>query len=481
MALCPPEDLCCPACQDVFRDPLLLSCCHSFCRSCLQSWWSLKRVQECPLCRVVCEWSHPPSNLALKNLCDTLQRPRDAASSSSSGSASICQVHHERLKLFCLDHQRPVCLVCRDARAHEDHRFRPIDEEAQERREGLRAGLKPLQDGVKAFAEARGNFRLAQEHLERQSRQVERRVREQFQKLREFLQVEEEARLRDLKEEEERKAGLLRARRQELNRDLEALSGIVDATEEELRAEDALFLTGYRVSENRVQQCPSPEPPRLPEAALIDVAKHLGNLSFNVWSKMKDMVTYTPVVLDPNTANAELVLSEDLSGVRHGKRQRLPDNPERFSFWDSVLGSEGLCGGTHSWDVEVGDSREWELGVLAQSACRTDFSGSTAWSLELSGKGYRAYSPTHKYTALPLSHRPRTVRVRLDRKRGELVFSDPDTDTHIHTFTHTFTETLSPHLCTRGPLPLRILPVKVSVHIGPGGTSSSMNSLTDSG
>uniref|UniRef100_A0A672GBF2 Tripartite motif containing 35-12 n=1 Tax=Salarias fasciatus TaxID=181472 RepID=A0A672GBF2_SALFA len=441
MASCSEEDLCCPACQDFFRDPLLLSCSHSFCRSCLHSWWSMKQVQECPLCRVVCAWSNPPSNLALRNLCETLRGPR-----SASRSASLCRLHHERLKLFCLDHQQPACVVCRDAKVHADHRFRPIDEEAQERREELRAGLKPLQDRLKAFTEAERNFRLAAEHLKKQSRRVERRVREQFRKLREFLQEEEEARLQALREEEEQKTGLLRAMTEELSRDMEALSHAVTATEEELRADDASFLTGYQVSGRRVQQCLQPDPPQLPEGTLIDVAKHLGNLTFNIWNKMKDMVTYTPVVLDPNTANAELVLSEDLSSARHGKRQRLPDNPERFGFWDSVLGSEGLCRGAHSWDVEVGDSREWELGVLPESVCRTDFSGSAAWSLELSAKGYRAYSPKHKYTALPLTHKLRRVRVHLDWERGELTFSDPDSNTHIHTFTHTFTETLSPHL-----------------------------------
>uniref|UniRef100_A0AAX7UPD0 RING-type domain-containing protein n=1 Tax=Astatotilapia calliptera TaxID=8154 RepID=A0AAX7UPD0_ASTCA len=39
---CLPTDLCCPVCQEVFRDPVLLSCSHSFCKDCLKRWWRKK-------------------------------------------------------------------------------------------------------------------------------------------------------------------------------------------------------------------------------------------------------------------------------------------------------------------------------------------------------------------------------------------------------------------------------------------------------
>uniref|UniRef100_A0A3Q3IS07 RING-type domain-containing protein n=1 Tax=Monopterus albus TaxID=43700 RepID=A0A3Q3IS07_MONAL len=42
-------DLCCPVCQDVFKDPVVLSCSHSFCKDCLQSWWTEKGHRECPV------------------------------------------------------------------------------------------------------------------------------------------------------------------------------------------------------------------------------------------------------------------------------------------------------------------------------------------------------------------------------------------------------------------------------------------------
>uniref|UniRef100_A0A669DIX9 RING-type domain-containing protein n=1 Tax=Oreochromis niloticus TaxID=8128 RepID=A0A669DIX9_ORENI len=71
------EDLCCPVCQEVFRDPVLLSCSHSFCKDCLKRWWRERPTRECPVCKRRSSKYDPPLNRALKNLCEF--RPIDEA------------------------------------------------------------------------------------------------------------------------------------------------------------------------------------------------------------------------------------------------------------------------------------------------------------------------------------------------------------------------------------------------------------------
>ncbi|XP_030275729.1 nuclear factor 7, ovary-like [Sparus aurata] len=461
MAYCSEADLSCPICHDIFKDPVFLTCSHSFCRDCVQRWWMEKLIKECPVCKERPLMSDPPPNLALKNLCENVVLKKDQKPSAESKSR--CSVHSEILRLFCLDHQQLVCLVCRDSKKHNNHRIRPIDEAAQDLKEELQKSLKPLQDKLEVHRGIQGNIDQTAKHIKVQARHTEKQIREQFKKLHQFLEEEEEARISALREEEKQKIQMMKEKTAALSKDIAALSDTIRTTEEELRAEDVSFLQNYKATVKRVQQRPLLEDPQLVSGALIDEAKHLGNLSYNIWINMKETFAYTPVVLDPNTVNPELLLSEDLTGVRRGERQKLPDNPERFDCHRSVVGSEGFDSGTHSWDVEAGDSTDWVLGVAAESAQRKGDIWSGLWYLKLSDCKYTAASPIYPYIFLPVKKKLQRIRVELDFNRGSLSFSDSDTNTHIHTFTHTFTDRLVLYISNKNKHQLKILPVNVSV------------------
>ncbi|CAL8363438.1 unnamed protein product [Lota lota] len=277
----PVDDLSCSVCHDIFKDPVLLSCSHSFSKDCLESWWTQSQEQQCPLCKRRSSKAEPPSNLALKNLSKAFQQ----------ANADLCPRHA---------------------------------------------------------------------HIELQTAHTERHIKKEFKKLHQFLQDEEESRITALRDEEQLKGQKMKKEIEELSRQIETLSNTVTETEKQLGAGDISFLKNYKATAEKAAQ-PRPLVPALPKGALMDVAKHLGNLVYAVWKKLEENVSYIPVILDANTAGTDLHLSEDLTSVRCGARQQLPENPERLEY--GMLGSGFPTSASYNWEVEVGDSTHWELGV----------------------------------------------------------------------------------------------------------------------
>ncbi|XP_028848265.1 zinc-binding protein A33-like [Denticeps clupeoides] len=458
------EDLSCPVCYEIFKDPLIMSCSHSVCKVCLQKFWESKESRECPVCRRRSSKEEPPPNLALKNLCESFSVEK--IQRCSAGSEVLCSQHGEKLKLFCLEEQQLVCLVCRDSAKHRNHRFQPVDEAAVEFKENLKMKLKPLQETLKIFKDVKLTWNQTAEKIQIQTQHTERRIKEEFQKLHQFLRDEEAARIAALREEEEQKSQMMKEKMEKMSREISSLSDTIRAVEEEMGAEDVSFLQNYRTTITRTQ-CRLEHPERL-SGALIHVEKHLENLKFTVWEKMQEII-HTPVTLNPITAHPRLVLSEDLTSVRYSDEiQNLPDNPERFDLYAAVLGSEGFNSGTHCWDVDVGENTRWVLGVMTESAERKGevFSRSGIWYMCYYDGKYGAGSTPNPDSLLSVNRKLQKIRVTLDWDGGNLSFSDAVNNTHLHTHTHTFTERVFPYFSTVCELsPLRILAVKVRVSV----------------
>ncbi|XP_029999796.1 zinc-binding protein A33-like [Sphaeramia orbicularis] len=441
--------LSCHVCSEMFRDPVSLSCNHSFCSNCLKEFWEQTKNKNCPICKRKSSNDDPRENFSLKELADSFAGRLNVGSSETEIGQKkvevVCSKHQEEPKLFCKDENRAVCSIC-DVSVHDNHTVVPVEEAVTEMKDELKSDLKSLQEKKKKYEETQKTYNEIMKLSKKQVLFTENQIRAEFNKLQQFLKEEEESRLAALREEEEQKRRSVIREMKRIEEQMSSVSDSICAVEEELQKASAPFLISCKDTQSRARAQCSVSEPQLISGALIHVDKHLGNLSFRVWDKMRDKVHFSPVILDPNTAHGRLHLSDDLTSVRYGDtKQHLPDNPERFTNYADVHGSEGFNSGKHSWDVEVGDHPEWTLGVVKESVHRQGerfvSPEDGIWCLKHhSGKYINGLQQT-----VTVQTSPQRIRVELDYDRGEVSFYNAEDKTHIYTQIGCFLEKLYPY------------------------------------
>ncbi|XP_049325507.1 nuclear factor 7, ovary-like [Astyanax mexicanus] len=277
--------------------------------------------------------------------------------------------------------------------------------------------------------------------------QTEEQIKEEFEKLHQFLRDEEEARITALKQEEEEKKQKINEKVMEIEKVWSGLSERIKKTEDDMKGDESLFIHNFRDIEERTKFT---EPDlELDLGALIDVVKHVGNLKFRVWEKIKDICPYYPVLLVPGSRTSNLQLCKDFISVRANPNttSQLVSN----SLPPAILGSEGFTSGTHSWTVEVGTSDHWAVGITSISGNRLKnpgskiglFNGKSTWD-----------STAPKFTK---------VRVKLDCENRLVEYTNPDNNTVLQRKNYVIAATMYPYFYTLSQDPLKILPAEVSV------------------
>jgi hypothetical protein len=101
--------------------------------------------------------------------------------------------------------------------------------------------------------------------------------------------------------------------------------------------------------------------------------------------------------------------------VKVGDRTlQLPDNPERFGYV-CIRGTGGFNSAANSWDVEVGDSHFWFLGVAPDFVSNHDI-WDDIWGVLHTCGVYVVMSPNEfdSRPGLKVVQDPRRIRVQLE-------------------------------------------------------------------
>ncbi|NXI43431.1 TRI59 protein, partial [Galbula dea] len=123
------EELTCSICYNLFEDPRILPCSHTFCKRCLESlvlstsscslWIHLRLPLKCPNCRFSVEipatgLESLPINFAVKAIVEKYQQGDQAE--------VTCSEHHRQpLNIYCLLDRKLICGHCVTVGEHYGH------------------------------------------------------------------------------------------------------------------------------------------------------------------------------------------------------------------------------------------------------------------------------------------------------------------------------------------------------------------------
>ncbi|GAA6105776.1 tripartite motif containing 35-28 [Tachysurus ichikawai] len=329
----------------------------------------------------------------------------------------------------------------------------------------LNLKVKILADKLESFKRMKKRYNETVSFIQSQSEEAEKQIRQEFERLRQILKEEEDSRILALKKEETQKKQMMKKKIESISSDITHLTELVHSLRKEMGADDLVILQNYQSLKLRAQWTEE-ESQKFPSGALINMASHVGALDYKVWDSMRSKVKFFPVLMDPNTISPWLSMSPDYASVKENtERQSVPDNPERFDPCVFVLGSEGFTTGRHRWEVFVGDSPKWVLGVCKENVARkrkfTVTTSGGVWSIGLSKGVYSGL--TSPRTQLNVEKRPEKIRVKLNMNKGEVSFWDADSGAHLITYNDEFPAKLFPLF---GPglhkTPLTIQPEKLT-------------------
>ncbi|XP_018430323.1 PREDICTED: E3 ubiquitin-protein ligase TRIM39-like [Nanorana parkeri] len=504
----------CSVCLNVYTDPVNLKCGHNFCRECIGRVLDSQEGSggySCPECRE--KFQERPAlqrNITLRNIVENIlsaqpdqeesgvlctyciHAPVPAVKSCLHCEASLCDnhlrvhskspehvlcdpttslenrkcsVHKELLKYYCTEDSACICVSCSLVGEHRGHQVETLDEASEKKKMELRNVLQKLMTEREETERRVPSLEEHRRKVQGKAAGDTERVSALFRELRRRLEDLEKRILSEISGRAERVSisvvemiRELEIKKDELSRkmrDIEELCNMTDPLTV-LQESDTgdLCDTEDGDDEDRERHDRLPHDGGGLDVAGISHTLHTGlsdimsgiNVSFYI-QEAED------ILLDVSTASNLLQISHDRKTATSSSYQNRPETPERFKVRPQVLSSRSFSSGRHYWEVDVGRSNDWRVGMCYPSIERRGGLQSAigdnnkSWGLV---RYNNEYSVTHDRKEIPLPGNVSSKRVRidLDYEAGRISFYDLcDPIRLLHTFTTTFTEPLHAGLC----------------------------------
>ncbi|XP_018601498.1 E3 ubiquitin/ISG15 ligase TRIM25-like [Scleropages formosus] len=480
------EELTCPACQELLRDPHLLPCGHSLCLACIQEArsQSVGGRFRCPRCREehgvpvpcdACPDEAPPAvppaatktclrcevSLCAHHVQPHLERPafrnHPLVEPLDDLGKRRCPEHEEMFRYYCQDERVYICGDCILEGKHGGHQVKTLKKMEKDLKVVLQGRLQ------KAEAKLKENEKILKEH-----NSVDRKLTDsswadtQVERLGASLGAQVERLMGSLRDSAHQERQQVLARLQEdhsrVMRDLQQTRGIQQYLGALLEEKDPFLLIWAYQSEDKKISSELNTPLFSPQPICLDKKRTLENIenkyrhfiseTLRCLEELKKDFFQNQLTLDTNTAHPLLSISDDLhSAARVKERLPYPPHPSRFDHWCQVLTIQSFASGSHYWEVEA--EGYWDIAVSYRSIGRKGRDGAAfgnngkSWSLTQQEDG--TLSAWHDKRRTPLSARltGNRVGVSLDCCTGTIAFCEVgDAPSHLYTFNSNFTQPL---------------------------------------
>ncbi|XP_029368102.1 zinc-binding protein A33-like [Echeneis naucrates] len=533
--LIPEENFFCSICLNVFTQPVAIPCGHNFCMECIRSYWDTCNTFPCPLCKqefdqkpllrvntviaevaaifksnevhsaeksdeqtlngnVFCSICTGAKVAALKSclvcfmsFCEMHLKPHQTISAMKTHKlinpaenleSRICRTHGQPLELFCRLECMFLCDACKSD--HKTHKIVTLEEEAEIWKTQLAKEKRSTDDMIHARQQKIQEFQKSLAAITDTGKEAMLCTSNVMTLLINYIRRSQVELVGAIETKQKKSGAEAEGFIEELEAEIMQLKQkSMELNQASLANDPLIFLE--KVSSHTISQ------PQVKDWSDVTLSSD----QFSVLGALAELETAVKrevrmlcdpdlkekqqhavdITLDPDTANPELMVSENRKQVTHGDRKRnVPKKPERFDYVPNVLAKESFSSGKFYFEVQVKDKSQWQMGVANGSINRKgDIRLSPKngyWTICLRA-GNEFIASACSTVTLPVRGIPEKIGVFVDYEEGEVSFYDVDAQANIFFFTGcNFAEPLFPFLspCVndkgKNSAPLIITPVK---------------------
>ena len=160
----------CSICTEVFTDPRVLPCQHTFCLKCLVNYGKNRPPGDdmpCPLCRK--EFTIPDdgfSGMQKNFIVEKLLSARQLSAGEEAGSIpATCDTHKDKeMEMFCLECELAICVKCY-TESHKTHDCSDIEKVSADRRKQVKSDSDRITERLKKIGEVLPRFEKEKNEL----------------------------------------------------------------------------------------------------------------------------------------------------------------------------------------------------------------------------------------------------------------------------------------------------------------------------